>query len=114
MALFYLWSKQGISLASHNNHWGYPLAAGRIHGLLSPCSDPLEESLFVWADVDRHLESTCVWPRVQSGCWFLWGRVLRVQEGRRDGSGVGSSGGGETDGGGVSSSGAGVRELLES
>ena len=64
-------------IVSYNNLWGNLLAAGNIYGLLSPCSDTLEESLLVLADVDRHLESSCTCPRVQSGCWFLWGRVLR-------------------------------------
>ena len=34
-------------IAFPNNPWGIPLAAGHIHGLLSPCLDPLEESLLV-------------------------------------------------------------------
>ena len=33
----------------------------------------------------RHLESVRSGSGVQSGCWPLWGRVLRVREGRRDG-----------------------------
>ena len=45
----------------YNNPQGNVLAAGHIYGLLSPCSDPPEESLFVLADVDWHLESTCAW-----------------------------------------------------
>ena len=39
------------------------------------CSDPLE-SLLKAVDVDQHLESACAWPRVQSACRALWGRVF--------------------------------------
>ena len=51
------WIKQGISLAETLKIIpGIPLAAGHIHGLLSPCSDALEDSLLVPAGVDQHLE----------------------------------------------------------
>ena len=49
--------RQGISLAETLKIIpGIPLAAGHIHGLLSPCSDALEDSLLVPAGVDQHLE----------------------------------------------------------